>query len=70
MADEWLDTWTVFWAPKDTRVGATVNLLLAVSALYIVVFQNIPMVSITSILRLSSVADVMMIMIAWLLDNL
>ena len=32
-----------FWAEKDTRTDSTITLLLAVSALYIVVFSNIPM---------------------------
>eukprot|EP01035_Chromulina_nebulosa_P020776 gene20776-26936_t len=33
----------VFWAARETRSDSTTNLLLAVSALYIVVFANIPM---------------------------
>lgn len=36
----------VFWAPREMRSDASISLLLAISALYIVVFQNIPMVSI------------------------
>mmetsp|Transcript_24513 Transcript_24513/g.22271 ORF Transcript_24513/g.22271 Transcript_24513/m.22271 type:complete len:546 (+) Transcript_24513:42-1679(+) len=33
----------VFWAARETRSDSTTSLLLAVSALYIVVFANIPM---------------------------
>lgn len=33
----------IFWAEPETRPDSSVTLLLAVSALYIVVFQNIPM---------------------------
>lgn len=37
-----------FWAAIESRVDSTVTLLLAVSALYIVIFQNIPMVGYTT----------------------
>ena len=37
-----------FWAALESRVDSTVTLLLAVSALYIVIFQNIPMVGYTT----------------------
>ena len=33
-----------YWADLDGRVDATVNLLLAISALYIVIFQYVPMI--------------------------
>lgn len=33
-----------FWADPEDRVNSTVTMLLAISALYIVVFQNIPMI--------------------------
>lgn len=33
-----------FWSPKDSRIETTMTLILAVSALYIVVFSTVPLV--------------------------
>ena len=33
-----------YWSDPNDRINITITLLLAISALYIVVFQNIPMV--------------------------